>query len=204
MSDKNKQCVCKICDPANNPVIDNIDRIMVDKIKEVGWFMLNILPREDDPEDDDMIPWSFTVGVWHTHRQPDVIIFGNPNTAHGLAHAYIEEIKLGRTWEAGYQPDGIIQTPDFGAHLLHLGGLNMHMDEAILQMKLGMIDEELVKRKFQYFEDHMGTANGFYREPYPVFQIVWPDDENRFPWDEDWEFPYDQPVLCDEQVITDQ
>jgi len=199
----NEKCVCKICDPLNNPAIDACDIGIVESVKSNGWMMMNILPRAEEPEDDDMIPWSFTVGIWHTWKQPDIIVFGGVETAKNLAQAYVQEILLGRKWEAGYQREGLIQPP-YGAHLIHLGGLNMHMDEAFIQFKIGMIDEEIVKGKFKYYEDYMGTANGFYRDPYPVFQLVWPDDEKRFPWDDGFDCPWEQPVLCNEPVISDK
>lgn len=40
---------------------------------------------------------------------------------------------------------------------------------------------------------HVGVARTFYGEPVPVAQYVWPDQQHRYPWDDDWNSDLPQP-----------
>ncbi|WP_198153909.1 DUF4262 domain-containing protein [Catenuloplanes japonicus] len=50
--------------------LDTIDRNTIGHVEERGWSVMHV------PEDDLRPGWAFTVGLWHSHRQPELATFG--------------------------------------------------------------------------------------------------------------------------------
>jgi hypothetical protein len=51
---------------------DASERKVLEDIAEYGWHCVNIFAEDDLP------PYSFTVGVFDTYKHPELIIFGLP------------------------------------------------------------------------------------------------------------------------------
>ncbi len=105
---------------------------------------------------DDEPPFGYTVGLWESLRQPELIAFGLP-------------------------------TPVMQSILTFLGeegrrGLNLAIPQLVpnvgsrFGVQLRPIHEASLARYF-------GFALGFYEEPFPATQVLWPDKSGRFPDD---------------------
>ena len=71
MTDGQPTCPCIIClDYGDRDQLDDIDRNTIGHVKKHGWSVMQI------PEDDLGPGWAFTIGLWHTHHQPEMAIFG--------------------------------------------------------------------------------------------------------------------------------
>jgi hypothetical protein len=62
-------CPCLICrDHGDRAQLDAVDRNTVEHVEEHGWSVMQI------PEDELGPGWAFTVGLWHSRRQPELAI----------------------------------------------------------------------------------------------------------------------------------
>ncbi|MFF2350720.1 DUF4262 domain-containing protein [Kitasatospora sp. NPDC058115] len=102
--------------------------------------------------------WAFTVGHWHTARRPELVMAGLD--AHGQMHWLNEAVDRLREGACA-EPDGLLD--------------GVIEDYPVL---LRPVDPS-------WHRPLLGTAVGFYRRvPVPVLQLVWPDRDHRWPWDE--------------------
>lgn len=122
-------------------------------------------------EDDGHPPWSFTIGLYETWGHPELIIIGRSRaTSHEMLKTLSNDIEL------NFPPD--LTDPD--GHLLL--GLRCHLLEV----------------NTRYYSDYVGFARWFYRKRhFPLFQIVWPNNDGLYPWDKNASsvFKEWQPVL---------
>jgi hypothetical protein len=122
-------------------------------------------------EDNGCPPWTFTIGLYETWEHPEFIIIGRSRaTSYEMLRTLADDIELNS------QPD--------------LSDPNGHM---LLGMKC-----YLVEVNSRYYSDYVGFARWFYRERhFPLYQIVWPNDESLYPWDSGVPNPFKewQPVL---------
>jgi hypothetical protein len=156
VTDGRPTCLCILCnDYGDRDQLDAIDRNTIGHVEEHGWSVMQV------PEDDLGPGWAFTVGLWHTHRQPEVAIFGLD----------IEAMKtclnvLGRQTVDGWPPELDYER----SHVI--GG-----------------DPVLFKTiDLRWYKAFFGTAIAFYRRPpIPFLQVLWADSDERFPTDLDCE-----------------
>jgi hypothetical protein len=102
--------------------------------------------------------WAFTVGLWHTFRSPEVAMFGlsDADMPHWL-NAVGEEARAGRPPRPRERRAGILERAPVTWVPVH----------------------------DSWYPELFGWMLWFFREPpLPVVQLVWPDREGRFPWDE--------------------
>jgi hypothetical protein len=122
-------------------------------------------------EDDGHPPWSFTIGLYETWQHPELIVIGRSRaTSHEMVKTLSSKI------EDGCAPD-----------LSHADG---HL---LLGMKCHFLEVNA-----RYFSDYVGFALWYYRgKRFPLYQIVWPNHESLYPWDEQASKPFKewQPVL---------
>ena len=114
--------------------------------------------------------WVFSVGVWHTLRFPEVAMFGLQMTDMGMwINAIGEQVRAGRPPEPGVPVVGVIEGFPVELRPVHQS----------------------------WYRDLLGYGMWFYRAWFPVLQIVWPDRNGLFPWDEGAgeRCRRDQPVL---------
>jgi hypothetical protein len=124
-------------------------------------------------EDDGHPPWTYTIGLYETWNYPEIIIIGRSRaTAHHALNAVATAL------EKDHRPDLNLPTLDLipGARCL------------------------LLEVSPHYYSDYVGFALWFYRKRhFPLYQIVWPNHESLYPWDENASKPFKewQPVLGD-------
>ncbi|MFF9194786.1 DUF4262 domain-containing protein [Streptomyces sp. NPDC014779] len=150
-------CPCLLCDPAASAtprarrfVEEHWSRETAD-VREHGWHVVGVAGG-------DIPDWSFTVGLWHSYRVPEVAMFGLELS--GLMH-----------WvntAAARLRDGAATAPGTA-----LAGVIEGYEVRLQPVETG------------WHRPLLGTAVGFYRRrPVPVVQAVWPDRDRRWPWDE--------------------
>lgn len=152
MSVDGSACRCIICfDYGDRDRLDNFALRTIVHIKEYGWSVVLIPARDGKPG------WAFTVGLWHSHRSPELAMFGGDvyemevclNTLGG-------QISEGLHVADGDEREGIVQ-----GQPVRLRSVDAH-----------------------WYESLFGRALDFYRRPpLPFLQVVWPDKVGRFPWD---------------------
>ena len=100
--------------------------------------------------------FSYTVGLWHHFEQPEVIVFGlGVEAADALLHAVAEECVRGARFAGGERYEGL---------LVDLAVRFLDVDAAVAA-------------------PYLGAAEWAYQgEPYSCVQLVWPDKEKRWPW----------------------
>ncbi len=136
-------------------------------IQQFGWAVVHVLPSDEDPAD--AVPFAYTVGLTATDRA-ELIIAGLPPD---LSHQLINEV-AGRVHDEGVR----------FRHGRRVSGLIVDQDVVILA---GRPTGELWP----------GAALARYgRERLRLQQLVWPDPEDRFPWQEDYPAEeYCQPLI---------
>ncbi len=138
-------CTCLICDP--DPAY--VGSTTVESISRHGWFALWVAGSLDV---------AYTVGLWHTFRQPELVMFGL--SGEDMQSWLNTCVELGRDkgWPQPGEPfDGVLD--GFGTQLR-----DVHIS---------------------WYRALFGTALSFYRGTgVPFRQLVWPDRNGQWPWDE--------------------
>ena len=108
------------------------------------------------PEDEEGPGFAYTVGLFHNYKHAELIVFGLRNELmHFMLNEIGERIKAGKTLRVGERLDGVIE------------GYQVTLREVHAPAS---------------FKDHVGYARWFYEgKPFPLFQVVWPDKQGRFP-----------------------
>jgi hypothetical protein len=124
------------------------DRKLLNDVKKVGWHVV-IVGNATEPS------WAFTVGLYETFQQPEIVIFG---LRHETMHALLNNV--GRLVQRGMKPKELLRS-----------------DRVIKNLPCEF--RAVVKR---WYEPLLGYANWFYGgESYPVLQCTWPDRKGRLP-----------------------
>jgi hypothetical protein len=156
VTDDQPTCPCIICrDYGDRDQLDAIDRNTIGHVEEHGWSVVQI------PEDDLGPGWAFTVGLWHSHRLPELAIFGlEIDTMKACLNV------LGRQTADGWPPE--------------LGYERSHVIDG---------DPVLFQTiEPRWYKTFFGTAMAFYRRPpIPFIQVLWADSHQRFPTDPECE-----------------
>lgn len=115
--------------------------------------------------------FSYSIGLFDTYKQPEIICFGLPDTiAHEIINDVAALIKQGETIKTYSDYSGIFK--DSRAIFLP-------------------VDERNIP-------DYLGAAINYYGETtFPAVQLIWTDRNNKFPWEENFEekFLHIQPLL---------
>lgn len=128
------------------------DQKLLDDVEEYGVHIVHVA------EDDDGAPgFSFTVGLWETFQQPEVLVFGlAEEVAHDLLNALADEAAEDRKFLAGTRHDDVL---------------------------VGYPVRFLDVPKARY-DDYLGSAVWAYEgDGFPCVQLVWPDKQGRWPWE---------------------
>jgi hypothetical protein len=108
-------------------------------------------------EDDGCPPWTFTIGLYEAYGFPELIIIGR---SRATAHHILESIA--HRLEKNEPPD-------------------LTVPALPLLPGIPCLFREVLPR---YYADYVGFALWFYRKrQFPLYQIVWPNNENLYPWD---------------------
>ncbi len=103
--------------------------------------------------------YSYTVGLWESFQQPEVVVFGMPeDVAQDLLDALADDASEGRVFQAGERHDGL------------LVGYPVRFFAVPPALKASHFDV---------------IAWAYEGADVPVVQLVWPDKQGRWPWDAD-------------------
>ena len=147
------------------------ERDIIKFVKSHGCFIVSVVPDEGEVHS---IPWSYSIGFTKTLGRPEVVLCGLPrDTAHETINLLFAMCRNGLTLEDGQIIDGL-----FGNGFAVVSRI---VDESWL------------------IQSQFASALWFHRtqmdQPLQnVVQLIWPDAEGLFPWDDD----------CAEWVRNDQ
>ena len=144
------------------------ERKVLSDVGTHGWHVVNVL------EDDRGPAFSYTVGLFHSFRHPEVLVIGLPReTAHPILNEVGAAAQAGRRVEAGATYDDFLEGYDCTFRVIP-------------------------PARYRFY---LGWAMWFYDyAPFPALQLIYPDRERRWPWQEEAsaEFRAQQPVIADE------
>lgn len=150
------------------PITDELSAVERQALEDIAEYGVHIVHV---PDSDSGPGFSFTIGLWHQFGQPEVIAFGLPEeVAHELLNAIADEADDGRTFRDGEKHD-----------------------ELLVGYPVRFVAVPPDARA-SYF----GLAEWAYAgEPFECVQLVWPDKQGRWPWDDAVRdgFRTGQPVL---------
>jgi hypothetical protein len=115
--------------------------------------------------------WAFSIGLWENYQHPEVVVFGlTPEVAHHLLNQVAEVVRIGGKFEPGSEYDDLLE------------GIRCTFKPV----------------QSLWYHPFLGWADWFYEDSdYPVLQCIWPDHDQRYPWDPafraDWVWA--QPLL---------
>jgi hypothetical protein len=134
-----------------DPDLDDPDRKLLADIAEHGLHVTYILPQDNTPG------WHFSVGMYATYGQPEIVTFG---VSESVGHHLINQ--LGR-----HARDGSALTP-----------------EALYPDLLEGVSCVLKPVDPIWHEPLLGYARWYYKsQAFPALQCVWPDHSQVFPWE---------------------
>jgi Domain of unknown function (DUF4262) len=147
-----EECQCRLC-------TGDLDQIgpgsltALEHVPKYGWSVIGV------PATDEDIPgWAYTIGLWHTLRSPEVVVFGLPVTlGHRCLNALGESVRVGPALEADQRRDDVLEDYPVLIRPVHPS----------------------------WYRSFLGQALDFYQQPpLPFMQLVLPDEERRFPGEE--------------------
>ena len=102
--------------------------------------------------------FAYTIGLWKTFNHPDIIAFGLPiQTLHEVLNNTAEKVKEGQTIALEIDDFDILET---------------------LPVQFIDVDKN-------YIPEYFGYGQWFYDYgDFPAIQLVWPDRNGKFPWEE--------------------
>lgn len=130
------------------------DKKQLSDIGTYGWHVLKVLEDETGPG------FTYTVGLYHTFKHPEIIIVGlNPDLAHDLLSSMVEEIRKGKLFSSGRFYSDIIE------------GFDCYFT-AVEQV---------------HYDEYFGRAQWFYKnDDFPVLQCIYPTTKGIYPWESEW------------------
>jgi hypothetical protein len=139
-----------------------------------GYTVMTVSP---DGGDENLRWFAYTVGLWPGRQWPELIVFGlDHDDMARLLSAAVKQIEI---WET--QPKDGMELP------VVAGGA---------ALRLRRLDPG-------FYEEHLGWANWYAAEkgagPPAGMQLLWPDDEGRFPG----EFGCDEAVVIRQTPVSD-
>ncbi len=140
------------------------DRKLLADVHAYGLHVIHVLPKAGTPG------WSYSIGLYRTRRQPEVVVFGLDQK---VAHFVVNELGR-RATDGAFEPEQA-----------HEGLLDGHTC--------------ILKNVHQcWYKPFFGYGLWYYRHAFfPVLQVVWPDHDQRYPWDPEFKaaWRWAQPFL---------
>ncbi len=135
--------------------LDDHDRIVLRDIAEHGWHAVQI--NDERPS-----PFVFSVGIPHTLGHPELVMFGpDQKLMHGLMWDVYREIAGGRRFDADGLFDGILDRCAIAVRRVEPSWHPFYLGYA------------------QWHRRYLGK-----RGTLEAVQLVWPDMQGRFPWED--------------------
>lgn len=139
---------------------DEVDRKVMEDIEKHGWSDISVFPTQGDT---DIVGFNYTVGLT-LRDHPEVMVLGLDYVQmHGILTQVYEQVK-----------SGVVFKPDTYYHLL----LNQH--RAAFVEVLNPVDDTAYPMSMA--QHLLGEIRGL--------QLVWPDNQDRFPWDPEFNAEY--------------
>jgi hypothetical protein len=153
-----RECHCRLCAGRDDQDQDRTGHCGPDNTAELvtehGWSATAVESSDDVPA------WAYTIGLWHSLGSPEVAMFGlrGPDMQRWI-NVIGRQIRDGRPLDPQRQLDGVLP-----------GGFPL----VVQPVHPG------------WYPFYFGAAMRFYRHrpPLPIVQVVWPDRDGRFPWDD--------------------
>lgn len=137
--------------------------------QKVNEFGCNIIHI---PADEYNPGFAYTIGLYQRFKHPEIICFSlKQETLHGLLNDACTFIQQGKFFRPGGIP---------------------------CEDLLNNYDVQFLRVDKSYHPNYLGFANWFYQnQDYPAIQLVWPDKQGIFPWEEGFnpKLQYTQPLL---------
>jgi hypothetical protein len=152
-------------------VIEAIARAEAD-IEKFGWHLLAV-------SGDGAPGFLYTIGLWRTHKHPELLLFApgeDPSGMAGRLEEIVKRIAGGEKLSAGKKIEG-----GFGKH-----------SGAVREIRQ------------EWYPSYLGFAGAIYGDwEFPALQVFWPDQAGRFPWHPgfDAELARYQPLLDQQNPI---
>jgi hypothetical protein len=122
-------------------------------------------------EDNDLPAFVHTIGLYEKYGHPELIVFGlKKEVASEILNDAAEMISEGQSFTAGQSSDEFLKEHS---------------------MQFLSVDK-------RYYEFYFGYASRYFgHDDFPVLQMVWPDKESLFPWQEGFvkDLKFKQPLL---------
>lgn len=123
------------------------------------------------PDNGETPGWAFSIGLYKNFNHPEIVIFGlDDELMHFVINSVGEDVRRGKSFAVdGMYPDLI------DAYTCTFKPVSQ-----------------------AWYHDFLGYANWFYQgENYPALQCIWPDKNNLFPWDPEFNpnWVWAQPLL---------
>jgi len=151
---------------------DEAERKTIKDVRQYGVHILHIF----DPDDEDP-RFSYTVGLWHTHKHPEVLIFGlKRDLCQSVLNWINEHIVEGHSFRSGESSMEVLQ------------GFRTYF-------------EQLPQDKFR---EYLGFDIWFYGgTEFECVQMIWPNTSGIFPWESraNEELRWLQPILTNRPLL---
>lgn len=135
---------------------DDYDRAVLGDIRRVGWSVIQVNPDKTNPGPF----YSFSLGLYHTHQHPEVILIG---LRHEVAGAIINSI------------GGVIAA---GQKIVTGRTYNTFSNNPLAFVEVDPA----------HYKEYVGYGLWLYGGPtFPMLQCVWPLKSGHFPWDEGYD-----------------
>ena len=145
------------------------DQKVLDDVAEHGWHVVKIFEQEDAPG------WAFSIGLFHTCRHPEIIVFGlDSDLMHSVINSIGDDARSGKRFE-----------------------VDKHYPNLIEAYSCTFKDVSKV-----WYPSFLGYAMWFYNGmDFPVLQCIWPDRDSRYPWESNFNpnWLWAQPLLFHEE-----
>ena len=145
------------------------DKELIAQIEQVGWYNVHVAEENGFPA------YAFSIGHFFKQNHPELIVVGlPPEVAHQLLNIAVVKIVGAKEEIEPYK-----KYDDFTENLT----------------------VAFVPVSLEYYGEYLGYANWYYGalpKPYPAMQMVWPDREGKYPWEQGYDkrFLQLQPILA--------
>ena len=136
---------------------DDLDTKLIGSIDRHGWALIDVFDTDGEHPG-----FTYTAGLLETYGEPELILFAlGRDTRKTLLNDCVHRLQNGVGLPVGEHVDGLVN------------GFPVRFIDA----DTGRAD---------IYKDYLGWAHWYYgKRQFPVRQFVWPDKEQRFPWEPD-------------------
>jgi hypothetical protein len=149
--------------------LDESDRKLLSDIEQVGWHVVLIPPEADTPG------WAFSIGLFHTFKHPEVVVFGLPLEVYGqVINGIGDDVQKGCRFQSHEEYPDLLEG---------VACVFRHVERG-------------------WYREFLGYAGWYYQGmDFPVLQCIWPDKQQHFPWQPEFRqsWLWAQPLLYESE-----